>query len=56
MENGNNIKLNRTSLGSFEHVIFFIFESGCARTIGRIKMFFSHSGKIPNSCKKFSSL
>ena len=56
MENGNNIKLNRTSLGSFEHVIFFIFESGCARTIGRIKMFFSHSGKIPNSCNKFSSL
>ena len=56
MENGNNIKLNRTSLGSFEQVIFFIFESGCARTIGRIKMFFSHSGKIPNSCNKFSSL
>ena len=52
MENRNNINLNRTSLGSFEHVIFFIFESACARTIGRIKMFLSHSGKIPNSCKK----
>ena len=35
---------------------YFIFESACARTIGRIKMFFSHSGKITNSCNKFSSL
>ena len=56
MENGNNIKLNRTSLGSFWACCFVISEFCWARTTGRIKFYFSHNGKIPNSCSKFSSL